>query len=79
MISDALVPNPSVEFILFPKKQSAEVFSYNDIKFSYQIINQDDAFSMGANNYVNRLVYEWLRDIRFRNTLQNSPSIWLLQ
>ena len=80
LVDKILVANPSVEIVIYPGKNSAEVVIYKDPHFTYQLITKDDYLNSNANSHVNRLVYEWLRELRIWNcNKKGGVSTWLLQ
>ncbi len=66
-----LVANPSVEIVIYPGKNSAEVVIYKDPHFTYHLITREAVIYSSAYNHVNRLVYEWLRELRIWNCNKN--------
>ena len=80
LVERILVANPSVEIVIYPGKNCAEVVIYKDPHFTYRLITKDDYLNSNANAHVNRLVYEWLRELRIWNcNKKGGVSTWLLQ
>lgn len=79
LVDKILVANPSVEIDILPYERIAEVVTYKDPHFSYQLISKSEAVNSNANNHVNRLVYEWLRELRIWNCNKKGSALtWLL-
>ena len=63
-----LLSNPSIEMTVYPEEQEAEVVTYKDKNFAYQLLmdaeldNEPD--NQHARSYANRLVYEWLKELK---------------
>lgn len=82
--SGVLVSNPSVEIAIYPYEHKAEVVMYKDRNFTYQLFmdtefdNETD--NVNACSYVNRLVYEWLKELKFWscNKRESVSPLWLM-
>ncbi len=66
--NSVLVANPSFEIVIYYKMHIAEVASYNDPYFTYKLIYENDGISIDANSYANKLVYEWLKELKLWNS-----------
>lgn len=59
-----LVPSPTMEIIIRPSLRNAEIVVYQDRNISYRKIS-DKGSDPEQQATVNRLVYEWLKDLKF--------------
>lgn len=79
-----LISNPSIEIAIYPYEHKAEVVMYKDKNFSYQLFMDAELDSepdnQNAKSYVNRLVYEWLKELKFWscNKRETVSPLWLM-
>ena len=66
--NSVLVANPSFEILIYCKMHIAEVVSYNDPSFTYKLIHENEGIGIDANSYANKLVYEWLKELKLWNS-----------
>ena len=75
-----LIPNPTTEIVIYPYQNRAEVVTYRDPYFSYQIFPDTGYLDINANYQANKLVYEWLKDLKvWKQRQESNLSTFLLQ
>ena len=75
-----LIPNPTTEIIIYPYRHRAEVVKYKDPYFCYQVFPDTEYLDINANYQANKLVYEWLKDLKvWRQRQESNLSTFLLQ